>query len=111
LLQILEPIWSMKTETATQLRGRIESILDWAAHRGYRSGKNSAGREGNLKHELPSPTKLKERKKQHHSALPYLRVGTFMADDAATQRATLTAIKQKCRAEFGLPPLSPQDGN
>jgi hypothetical protein len=31
--------------------------------------------------------------------------------DAATYRAALVAIKQKCRAEFGLPPLSPQAAN
>jgi integrase len=80
VLQILEPIWSTKTETATRLRGRIESILDWAAHRGYRSGKNPAGWDGNLKHELPSPTKLKKRKKRHHPALPYLRTCAFMVD-------------------------------
>jgi hypothetical protein len=65
LLQILRPMWSTKTETATRLRGRIECILDWAAHRGYRARRNPAQWEGNLKHELPSPTRLKKRKKQH----------------------------------------------
>jgi hypothetical protein len=61
--------------------GRIECILDWATHRTYRSGKNPASWEGNLKHELPpSPTKLKKRKRRHHPALPYLRIGTFMAE-------------------------------
>ena len=30
VLQILEPIWSTKPETAGRLRGRIEVILDWA---------------------------------------------------------------------------------
>jgi hypothetical protein len=54
LLQILRPMWSTKTETATRLRGRIECILDWAAHRGYRARRNPAQWEGNLKHELPS---------------------------------------------------------
>jgi hypothetical protein len=36
VLAILQPIWSTKTETATRLRGRMESILDWAEHRNYR---------------------------------------------------------------------------
>lgn len=40
MLEILTPIWSTKTETATRVRGRIGSILDWATHRHYRSGKN-----------------------------------------------------------------------
>src|SRR5690606_1367615 len=60
LLRILQPIWASKTETATRVRGRIESILDWAEHRGYRSGKNPAAWSGNLQFELPSPTKLKK---------------------------------------------------
>jgi len=29
VLKVLQPIWSTKTETASRLRGRIESILDW----------------------------------------------------------------------------------
>src|SRR5574337_400183 len=36
VMKVLEPIWTSKTETATRLRGRIESVLDWAAARGYR---------------------------------------------------------------------------
>jgi hypothetical protein len=30
VMKILEPIWATKTETASRVRGRIESILDWA---------------------------------------------------------------------------------
>lgn len=30
VVKVLRPIWTTKTETATRLRGRIESILDWA---------------------------------------------------------------------------------
>lgn len=93
LLQILRPMWSAKTETATRLRGRIECILDWAAHRGYRARKNPAQWEGNLKHELPSPTKLKKRKKQHFPALPYLRVGAFMADLRSRQGVSVRALE------------------
>ena len=39
VLKILEPIWTTKPETAGRLRGRIESILDWAKVRGYRAGR------------------------------------------------------------------------
>ncbi len=35
VMAILEPIWKAKTETAVRLRGRLESILDWATVRGY----------------------------------------------------------------------------
>jgi len=78
VLEILEPIWQTKTETATRLRQRIESVLTWATVRGYRSGENPARWEGNLKEVLPNPTKT--RKVQHHRALPWQRIGQFMAD-------------------------------
>ncbi|CAH2800455.1 MAG: Integrase [uncultured Paraburkholderia sp.] len=42
VMKALEPIWKKKTETASRLRGRIESVLDWATVRGYRSGENPA---------------------------------------------------------------------
>ncbi len=93
ILEILRPIWSTKTETATRLRGRLESILDWMEHRGYRHGKNPARWEGNLKHELPSPTKIKKRKKRHHAALPYLRVGAFMADLRSRRGVSVCALE------------------
>ncbi|MDA4630233.1 integrase, partial [Escherichia coli] len=35
---VLDPIWSTKTETATRLRGRIESVLAWATVSGHRKG-------------------------------------------------------------------------
>ncbi len=42
VLKVLEPIWTTKPETAGRVRGRIESILDWAKVRGYRAGENPA---------------------------------------------------------------------
>ena|SRR5438477_10305509 len=42
VLKVLEPIWQDKTETASRLRGRIESILDYAKAREYRNGENPA---------------------------------------------------------------------
>jgi hypothetical protein len=40
VLAVLEPIWKKKTETASRLRGRVESILDWITTRGFRAGLN-----------------------------------------------------------------------
>ena len=48
VLKVLEPIWASKTETATRLRGRIESIIDWAIARGYRTDSNPARWKGLL---------------------------------------------------------------
>src|SRR5262245_36850265 len=38
VLKVIEPIWTTKPETAGRLRGRIESILDWARVRGFCEG-------------------------------------------------------------------------
>ena len=40
VVKVLTPIWHSKTETATRLRGRIESILDWATVSSFRVGDN-----------------------------------------------------------------------
>lgn len=76
VLRILEPIWKTKTETATRLRGRIESILDWASVRGFRSGDNPARWKGHLDKLLPKPSKVANSK--HFAALPYKEISQFM---------------------------------
>jgi hypothetical protein len=48
ILRVLEPIWLLKPETASRVRGRIESVLDWAKTRGYRTGENPARWRGHL---------------------------------------------------------------
>ena len=78
VLDVLEPIWKTKTETASRLRGRIESVLDWAIARGYREGPNPARWRGHLDTMLPAPGKIA--KTDHHRALPYSKIGEFMAE-------------------------------
>ena len=73
-----QPLWLAKTETASRLRGRIESILDWATFRGYREGNNPARWKGHLEHELPARSKVQ--KVEHHAALPYTEMASFMAE-------------------------------
>ena len=77
VLKALEPIWSTKTETARRVRGRVEAVLDWAKARGMRMGENPARWRGVLQHTLPARPQASLVK--HHSALPYPRVGAFMA--------------------------------
>jgi integrase len=99
VLKILEPIWTTKNETASRLRGRIESVLDWATVRGYRTGDNPARWKGHLDSLLPAPAKVQ--KTEHHAALPHEHIGTFMADlktrkgiaAMALQFAILTACR------------------
>jgi integrase len=76
VLKVLEPIWTTKSETAGRVRGRIESILDWAKVRGYRAGENPARWRGHLDKLLP--TRSKVRRVEHHAALPYARLPGFL---------------------------------
>jgi integrase len=74
----IEPIWTTKPETASRVRGRIESILDWATARGYRQGENPARWRGHLENLLPASSKV--RRVEHHAALPYPEIGAFIAE-------------------------------
>ena len=78
VLKALEPIWTTKTETASRVRGRIESVIDWATARKYRHGENPARWRGHLDKLLPARSKV--RKVVHHPALPYDEAGAFMAE-------------------------------
>lgn len=76
ITKAIEPIWTAKPETASRVRGRIESILDWAAARGYRHGDNPARWRGHFDKLLPQKSKV--RRVKHHAALPYTEIGNFM---------------------------------
>lgn len=68
ILQILDPIWRSKTETASRLRGRIEQVLNWAKVQGLREGPNPARWRDHLDLLLPAPEKVSPVK--HLSAVP-----------------------------------------
>lgn len=72
ILDILKPIWTTKNETATRLRGRLESIIDWSVVSGYRTGDNPAVWKGKLAHLLP--TISKRQRVEHHPAMSYAQV-------------------------------------
>jgi len=76
------PLWLAKTETASRLRGRIESILDWATFRDFREGEYPVRRKGHLEHELPARSKVQ--KVEHYAALPYAQDGGIHASAAPT---------------------------
>lgn len=100
ILKVLEPIWRTKTETASRLRGRMESVLDWASARGFRTESNPARWKGLLDKLLPSPGKIA--KADHHRALPYAGMPEFMKSLAEQQgiapRALEFAILTACRS-------------
>lgn len=64
VLRVLDPIWTVKTETASRLRGRIESVLSWATVAGHRTGDNPARWAGNLKELLPAAAKVAKQSNQ-----------------------------------------------
>ncbi len=76
VMQVLQPIWAEKTETASRVRGRIEAVLDWATVRGYRRDENPARWRGHLDALLPARTRV--RKIKHHAALPYAELPGFI---------------------------------
>jgi integrase len=78
VLKVLEAIWNTKTDTATRVRSRVESVLDWAATHGYRSGENPARWRGHLENLLPARNKVKP--VEQHAALPYPEIGAFIAE-------------------------------
>jgi integrase len=98
ILKCLEPIWSEKFETASRVRQRIESVLDWAKVKGLRSGENPARWAGHLEHSLHS----KARKVKHHPALPYADIPAFMTKlrerDSVTRLAIEFTILTACRS-------------
>ena len=67
-LAVLEPIWTVKNETAARVRQRMETVMDWAVTHGYRLD-NPAGKA--LLRVLPRF----KREEKHHPALPYNQVG------------------------------------
>jgi integrase len=74
--KVLQPIWHNKTETATRVRQRIETVLDWCKARGYCQGENPARLKGALGQLLPKSQKIK--RVEHHPALPYQRANEFV---------------------------------
>ena len=69
VLRVLHPIWAEKTETASRLRGRIESVLSWATVAGHREGPNPARWKGNLSELLPKAAKVAKSDNQPALAL------------------------------------------
>ncbi|HMA71783.1 MAG TPA: integrase arm-type DNA-binding domain-containing protein [Xanthobacteraceae bacterium] len=79
VMQILQPLWTEKNETASRIRGRIEKILDWATVNGHRSdGKNPAQWQGHLEHLLAARSKV--HKVVNHPALPWEQIPEFMQE-------------------------------
>jgi integrase len=97
--KILKPIWTTKPETASRIRGRIETILDFSKVHGWRDGENPARWRGHLENVLPKRSKVA--RVEHHAALPWRQIGAFMAklaeQDGISSEALKFTILTACR--------------
>ncbi|MBJ8453061.1 MULTISPECIES: tyrosine-type recombinase/integrase [Acinetobacter] len=98
IAKVLEPIWAEKNETAKRLRGRIETIFDYAKAMGYFEGDNPAEWKGNLE---PILGNLKQVSRPHPS-LPYEQVAEFIQHlrqkKGISPKALEFAILTACRS-------------
>jgi integrase len=78
VMKILTPLWESRPSTARRVRGRIESVLDWATTSKFRKGDNPARWKGHLEHLLAKPEKASEDKRL--AALPYAEISALMAE-------------------------------
>jgi integrase len=78
VLEVLQPLWRSIPETASRLRGRIETVLDAARARGLigQHEANPARWRGHLDKLLPKRQKLT---RGHHAAMPFADVPAFLA--------------------------------
>ncbi len=94
VLKILAPIWTIRTETAKRVQGRIENILDFAAAHKYRDHLNPARWRGHLDMLLAKPSRVKT--VRHHPAMPYIVLPSFLTklqqNDSISAKALILLI-------------------
>ncbi|KYQ80982.1 integrase [Acinetobacter lactucae] len=98
IVAALEPIWIEIHETAKRIRGRIETIFDYAKAMEYFVGDNPAAWKGNLE---PILGNLKQESRPHPS-LPYEQVAKFIQHlrqkKGISSKALEFAILTACRS-------------
>jgi len=95
-----QQFWQVKNETASRVRGRIESILGWATTSGFRTGDNPARWRGHLENLLANISKTS--RIRNHPSLAWDRMGAFFHDlrlrDGVAARAVEFAILTASRS-------------
>ena len=84
-MAVLTPIWTEKPETASRVRQRIETVLDWAVAQGYRSDNPAARSITKVLPRMP-------RTKQHHQALRYPEVPQALETVRQSTADTVTKL-------------------
>jgi integrase len=100
VINVIEPMWTVKPRMANRIRGLIGSVLDFATAIGYREGDNPARWRGHLEYRLPSPLKLRPIKRCQ--GMHYREIAPFVAElrqqDSVAARALEFAILTAARA-------------
>jgi len=91
VLDVLQPIWSTKPETASRVRMRIEAVLNSAKLMGWRTGENPAIWRGGLEAGLPPISRV--RRIRHHAAMTSTDVADFMAALACREGIAARALE------------------
>ena len=94
IIQVLQPLWATKHETATRVRQRIERVLAWATTGGYRSGENPARWRGHLANLLPASKDVRKTQPiKHHSALAAEDVPALMCQLAEREGGSALGLR------------------
>jgi integrase len=101
VLRVLQPIWSKKPRTASEVRSQIENVLDSAKALNLRSGENPARWRGHLDNLLSRADKKRAVQVVNHPSLPWRALPAFMdrlstandRDSKALQLVILTAAR------------------
>jgi len=78
VVEVLKPIWTTKTETATRVRERIERVISAADALAQRDRLNPARWVGALDKIFPKPSRVTPVK--HHEAVPWREMPKFMVN-------------------------------
>lgn len=104
MLEVLRPIWSTKTETASRVRGRLENIFSYAVTDGLMEF-NPAIWRGNLDRDLPPPSKIQI--VEHHEAMPLdvlqEKISCLYPADTRTRQVILFTILTASRVGESVP--------
>lgn len=104
VLAVLQPLWHVKNETASRLRGRLENILSYAVSDGLMEY-NPALWRGNLDRDLPPPAKVQ--KIEHHEAMPLEelqeKISCFYPATSRTRQVILFTILTASRVGESVP--------
>jgi integrase len=93
VLACLKPLWTRAPETASRLRGRIETVIDAARALGHvpEDKANPARWKGHLDHLLPKRNKFDQ--DNHHKSLPYADVAELVKRLRAADSMTALAFE------------------